>query len=325
MKRIIVLNETGYESYSREYNTFISALCLARMGHEVLYVGNTRFAPEFYAGGHVRDVDVFDMLPPKKPAMLPVGFEMVAVERLDIKMITAAWLREKMLRFGKPDVIFYSGGEYMPTFAGQVAGENRCLLLPLDFWNNEPPCVNEIQLLRSEAVTHPPVNRVVAIAEYMWMDHEVTRIRDLCSNMGNYELWLIAKQPKACKPVPQEALHANKIYWQPPMSDGGRFKILRSASMYIEPSKMLCKQGIAEALCAGVPVICEDSDVARRLFGSLVNYIGERSLDSTWFDAGRKHENRNLTQRARHAYGFAGRIAFLHNLLQVWSIDDGRK
>ena len=309
MYKILVLNETGCEDFSREYNTFVSALCLARMGHDVLYVGNTRFAHEFYQGGHTHDVDIFDLEMPETPAMLPVGFEVLSVPRMNAGLTTDSWLKGRIDAFGKTDIVFYSGNEYMATFGQQVANYKDGCACSLD-WDDMPACVNEVQLRRSRGSNSPSVTRVLCFKEHAW-EQEIANIRNICESLDRYELWIVARYGNLAE-IPHDRLQQEDVYWQPPLTDSGRFQLLRSATFYVEPSRKATGQGIVEAACCGVPVIAQCSKETMMDFGSLVSYYSAIPPSD-------QRDKWDLVEKQRIAqkfYGFAQRIEYLHNMIK---------
>jgi len=312
MHKIIVLNETGSATMGREYNAFISAICLARMGNEVLYLGNSRFTNEFYEGGRTKDVDIFDLQPPSMPAMLPASLDIMAFDQFD----TAAFntkTKERIDQFGRVDYVFHSGDSYMASFAQQIAESRYAKVNSLD-WGDMAPCVNELALRHIDIDTAVAGCRVFHIAERLSYAEDIVPLKGLLAGHKGCQLWLLG-YPSSDEPLDQEALHSEDIYWQLPMTDSGRLKLLQTATIYIEPTRFMPNnQAIAEALCLGIPVVVERNIHAERLFGSFVEWLPD-GLDR-WFEPGAKEIGRGIANRARQFFGFGERITYLHKLIK---------
>lgn len=307
MYRVIVLNQTSKETFGREYNAFISALCLARMGCEVLHVGSASYAQGFYQGSYCQDVDIFNLNAPSLPAMLPIGFDMLPYNKFDINSITDCRLRDRVAAFGRVDCVFYSGLEYMASFAKQVAAIKGAVTCSLD-WKDEAPCVNEIQLNRPRRPVKQAVTRVVSFAEYMWED-EVVRLKAICRHLGDYELWLGATIPHPDGEEIYPRLRRDRIYCQPRLSDSGRFVLLSSANLYVEPNESVNRQGLAEAICAGVPAFAPDGRDVGPYFENLI--MRELPEEIILENAGAWVSRTRVT--ARHRFNVGRRIMHLYN------------
>jgi hypothetical protein len=94
--------------------------------------------------------------------------------------------------------------------------------------------------------------------------------------------------------------------------------MLRSATVYVEPNKHPNRQGIAEALCCGIPVIALKSEETKRIFGGLVYFFDSYPPNREWFDRVCRDQNslHFMKRSAWKVFGFSGRIEYLHNIIK---------
>ncbi len=311
MYDILVINETGVERYGREYNAFMSALCLARMGHRVLYLGNFSFAAEFYEGGYIKDVDPFDLKPPETSASLPVGFTIEDFHKLDTAALGQPRIPDVIDRWGGHiDIVAYSGNEFIASFTEQIARKYRAGVLKLDI-GSMPPCVNEVQLRRVDMERVSAGRRIVMINNHI-DGARIETIREHCAAIDDYEIWLIGR---LIQPLPVDKLVEQRVFIQEGVTDYGRFKILKASAFYINVGSPTEMQGIAEALCIGLPVASLRYSLASELCGDMISYLDNDVIRRAWIE-GWQRDSSELLRKARNKYGVSNRIAFLHNLIK---------
>jgi hypothetical protein len=208
----------------------MSAYCLARLGHKVLYVSDKSqgFIPQFYEGPVYGFDDILDESVEKRQASLPPSLytEVIPIPR------NADSIRDLVDKHGgKPDMVWFSGDQDLCSFAYQVSSAWRVPMIHADMLTLSP-CVNEVQLAMVQK--RPPVRNggIISIGEII-TDTDIEVVIGAAETVDDKPLVTFIGRYKGDKLVSLRQRYPTNVI--PYSTDRGRFRALCENRVFMHP------------------------------------------------------------------------------------------
>lgn len=309
MYTILFLNQSETVTCGRSYDAFLSAYCLARLGHKVLYICDRpqRFINEFYEGPVYSIDEMFDDKVDKQAAVLPPSL-VCTVEKAPDK------IRDFVDRHGgRPDMIWFSGSAISSSLPYQIAESWRSLLVQADTLDL-CPCVNEVQLTRVKRKFNGHIDRIICIRDNV-SESESGMLASAVKHMKQSpEVWIVGQCTGGY--VRGRARRRKRVTLIPNTSDRGRLKAIMNSTIYLHPCSTTRHRNIAEAMACGTPVVAfRDSiwNLLDRFYPDRIEYVKDGDLQSKvskYFNdnAFREANSKLLETYARRHFGFGNRM-----------------
>jgi len=315
MYKILFINQSDNLSRGRSYDAFMSAYCLARLGHKVLYVCDRSqdFILSFYEGP-VYDIDeIFDDDIEKRSATLQPS--------LYIAVLDPIHRPEKIKDFvdvhgGKPDMIWYSGDADICSLVYQIVQAWRVPILHSDIMSLGA-CVNEVQL--SHIMSRPPVRerRIISVHDGL-CDSDMKSLIDAAESAGCEPALVIIGAYRG-KYIGDHLSAYKNLTHIPYTSEKGRFKMIAASMLYAHPYDTSRHGLIAEAIATGTPVATGVKCPWTPLWEAYGSSIDHRGLDRTakYFSGADFWRDTSTAVRsyAKKHFGFANRMVALQRYI----------
>lgn len=249
MRRILFLNQNFGPSTGRQYDQFMIAYCIARLGIEVIYITDKeqQFVNEFREGPVYNIDELFNREVIKVERVMQPGIFCNIAHILSnpeiVKDIVDAF-------GGRPDLVITSGDYDWERLSEQIAQYYKVSLYK--FEDNElSPCLNwnEYKIVTR---AKPRIQRR-AVTCYDYISQEDIKILDmvLCQFPEPLFMYVIGRPDNS---VNLSTIDRSKIAIIYHVSDRGRLQAIYNSLFYIQMPFTTRIQGVIEALSLGLPV-----------------------------------------------------------------------